>query len=280
LKQHRASVSSYDKIPATSRFYPHAQLNTAIANIRQGWITDARLTIKQVIPLSKASNMELTNRIYLVLGYALLYKEYYRDARQAFRQVELDSQYASKALLGIALTAISQGDFVGGLNALTILKTKQSPDLSADEAYLLIPYVYQRLQQPDSIENSFFESIDHYQKRLLELNNLKGGQFRLEDAELEKQTGDIWINSARFPFSQKYPVYLLKNRHRLQSLSAITTTAKLSSQIKRLLAEYDEVLNQVISEIIESRKRFFTSYLNQSRYGLARHYDESQQGAE
>ena len=110
LKKHRQAVSNFDKIKATSQYYHYAQLNTAIANIRQGWWTDAQVKIRNLIKVYNKSNEdELTNRLYLVLGYALLQREYYRDARDAFRNIGLNSRYTNRALLGIGLTATSQG---------------------------------------------------------------------------------------------------------------------------------------------------------------------------
>ncbi len=280
LEQHRASTESYANIPATSQLYIHAQFNTAIASIRQGWLTEARLTIKQIIPAAPASEAGMINRIYLMLGYALLHKEYYRDARDAFRKVKLDSRYANKALLGIALTAISQGDYVGGLNALEILKNRQSTDLSADEAYLLIPHIYVALQQLDRVADSFLESIDFYQQKLLTLNNLKHLKPRFEEYVLEPDSGDIIFHGRHFPLSRDYPFYLLGNRNDLHYLKRNGTTENLSRQVNQLLIEHDKMLKLVFEDMIETRGKIFTSYINQSRYGLARHYDESQQGAE
>lgn len=278
LKQHRRAIESYASIPESSKYYLHAQINTAIAQLRQGWITDARLILEKIIPVSKNNaDAELTNRIYLLLGYALLNKEYYRDARTAFRRISLDSQYANKALLGIALTAINQGDYVGGLNALDILKQKQGPDLAADEAYVILPYVYDRLQQPNRIADSFLESIDHYQKRIIELDKIKNGELSLADIQLEKNSGDIYLGDKRFEFSQHYPAFLLQNRSSLHYLSRIRPDQALVARIERLLTQHDEVLTEVIFDIIERRKKIYTSYLNQSRYGLARHYDTTQQ---
>lgn len=280
LKQHRRAIEIYASIPESSKYFVHAQLNTAIASIRQGWVTEARLKIRRILPASKASDTEMTNRIYLVLGYALLHKEYYRDARDAFGQIKRDSRYSNKALLGIALTAINQGDYIGGLNILNRLKAKKSRELSADEAYLVLPHIYQRLEQDNSIESSFLESIDHYQMRLLELSELKLFLTKPEDISLDKHSGDIVISDVRLPFSQHYPFYLLKNRNNLHYLSSRETTPETRAGINRLLADYDQTLQRVLTEIIDKRKSLYSSYLNQSRYGLARHYDESQQGAQ
>lgn len=278
LREHRQSVESYANISTTSPYYIHAQLNTALASIRQGWITEARGIIDKIIPLSsQTENRELTNRIYLVLGYALLQKEYFRDARQAFRNVGLGSRYTNKALMGIALTAISQGDYVGGLNSVSVLKKGQANDLTTDEAYLVLPYIYEKLDQKLSISNSFSEAIDYYQKRLLTLDTLKLKPVDFGRLRLEDESGDLLLDGMRFNLSQLYPAYLIKNRRNLVVLASVSRQAKLTMEIEKLIRNYDNLIKEVIFSLIDQRREFITSYLNQSRFGLARYYDNQQE---
>lgn len=278
LREHRQSVESYANVATTSPYYIHAQLNTALASIRQGWITEARGIIDSIIPLSsRTENHELTNRIYLVLGYALLQKEYFRDARQAFRNVGLGSRYTNKALMGISLTAISQGDYVGGLNSVSVLKTGQANDLTTDEAYLLLPYIYEKLDQKLSISSSFSEAIHYYQKRLLALDALKRKPVNFDQLQFESQSDDLLLDGMRFNFSQQYPANLIKNYHNLSILISVSNQSKQTKAIEKLLRKYNAILKEVISSLIDQRRKFITSYLNQSRYGLARYYDSEQE---
>ncbi len=279
MKQHRLSMASYANIPDSSEFYVQAQLNTAIASLRQGWVTEARFTISKVIPVSRDTSPELTDRLNLVLGHALLHKQYYRDAHSAFKQVAQNSRYASKALLGTALTAINQKDYIGGLNVLTTLKSRQENDLSVDEAYLIMPFLYQRLNQPNRTVDSFLDSIDHFQLRLLELNALKSIDQRLDQVRLDRQSGDVLLGKHRFPFSRRYPFYLVTNRQHLSYLSGMDVP-QLKNEIQQLLSEYDETLGLAIADVIDQRRLIYTSYLSQSRYGLARYYDVSKKGGE
>ncbi len=277
LKRHRKSVDSYGHIPPSSPYYVHAQLNTALASIRQDWITEARSIIEKIIPVSRGrKNNKLTNRIYLVLGYALLQKEYFRDARKAFRSIDLNSQYTNRALMGISLTAISQGDYVGGLNAVNRLKQKQGQDLSDDEAFLVLPYIYEKLEQPLNIEASFSESIDHYQARLLQLSRLKRRLPDLDNLQLEEPSGDLVLDNIRFDFNRHYPRYLLVNRRNLYLLANEVSRPDLLARISTLSSQYDQALHAAITTLIEQHIGFITSYLNQSRFGLARYYDNHQ----
>lgn len=274
LKEHRKSVDSYNNIPATSAYYIHAQLNIALASLRQDWITEARSIINKILPVSPGDTKnELINRIYLVLGYALLQKEYFRDARKAFRSISLDSAYTNRALMGISLTAISQGDYVGGLNAINALKQKAGTDLSSDEAYLLVPHIYEKLDQALSIEGSLAESMNHYQSRLLQLSALKKQSRDFDKIQLEQPAGALMLDGIRFNFSQHYPRYLLDNRHNLSQLATEVTTPRLLDRIKTLIEQYDRVLNEAITTLVDQHIKYINSYLNQARYALARHYD-------
>ncbi len=274
LKEHRKSVDSYRNIPPTSPYYIHAQLNIALASLRQGWVTEASSIINKILPdpPGEARN-ELVNRIYLVLGYALLQKEYFRDARKAFRSINLDSRYTNRALMGIALTAISQGDYVGGLNAVNALKQKNESDLSSEEAYLLMPHIYEKLNQPLSIEASLAESIDRYKTRLLQLEAVKIMPRDFDKLQLEQPAGVLLFDDMQFDFTQHYPQYLFDNRQNLKQLAGEVSAPELLSRIRALIDRYDHALNEAIVILVEQHMKYINSYLNQSRYALARHYD-------
>jgi hypothetical protein len=148
LQKHRQALEQYGKIPQSSRYYAAARLNMAVANIRQDWWTDAHIIINDLLnDNGRNHSSALTDRLYTVLGYSLLQQGYFRDSRDAFRNVSLDGKYTNKALLGIALTAAYQEDYIGALNAVKILKDKKSRDLPVDEANLLVPFFYERLKQ-------------------------------------------------------------------------------------------------------------------------------------
>ena len=197
LKNHRESIDSYANISRVSPYFLYAQLNTALANIRQGWLSDARLIFNQILQSKTDEASDLLNRTRLVFAYALLQKEYYRDAREKFRKIEIDSQYFTRAMMGLSLTAISQGDFVGGLKTIKLLKQNGGNDLSSDEAYLVLPYIYQKLEQPLEIVRSFEEAIDHYQNRLLELNLIKKQSIDVNNLAPNTE-GKILLNDFSF----------------------------------------------------------------------------------
>ena len=116
--KHSKAQKEYEKIPVTSQYYHAAQFNIALVNLRQGWWSGAHNIIKALHKQSDIqSNEHSLNRLHITLGYSLLKKGYYRSAKDTFHKVGVDSDYTNQALLGIALTAAQQDDYVGALNA-------------------------------------------------------------------------------------------------------------------------------------------------------------------
>jgi hypothetical protein len=277
LKQHRKAIKSYEKIPVTSSYTAYAQLNTSIAYIRLGWLSEARKKIKSMIENPDSDiDKEITHRLYLILGYALLQREYYRDARTAFRNISLDSRYTSKALLGIALSATNQGDYIGGLTALAKLKQLKTNDLPYDEAFLVLPLLYQKLKQPLSVASTYSEAVDHYTQRLAELEDLASVKLDPDNLHLDAKTGDITIQQLRLEYSQNYPVSFFTNRSSLIKQLKNTPQSKLKKKIQNLLSRYNKTSKTILDNLIQKRQKSLDSYLNQARYGLARHYDNLQ----
>jgi len=276
LKKHRKALVYYNKIKPTSQYFRYAQLNSAIANIRQGWWTDAQIKIKTLLKNSNKENQdELTNRLYLVLGYALLQREYYRDARDAFRNIGLNSQYTNRALLGIGLTATSQGDFIGGLNALTILKDKKTYDLSVDESYLLVPYVYEKLQQEMTVTTSYSEAMNYYQQRIELLDDITVQHLNFSKTKYIKKTMSLVIEKNSFDYGSKYPKSFIENYQHIIDFKAYTSNSKIKRKTQKLISKYDSTYQKIIADLADKRKESLKSYLNQSRYGLARLYDNT-----
>ena len=176
LQKHRTALEQYTKIPPGSRYYVAARLNMAIANIRQDWWTDAHTIINDLLnDKGLASDDELTDRLYIVLGYSLIQQQYYRNSRDAFRNVRLDGKYTNKALLGLALTAAYQEDYVGALNAIKVLKASKTRDLPVDEANLLLPYFYERLKQLSTASAGYIEAIKYYEVRAQDIKAAMSG---------------------------------------------------------------------------------------------------------
>ncbi len=281
LKKHRAAIKVYESIPKTSKYYAYATLNKAVAYIRQDWWTDAHLVINEILQRhpEKVSN-EMANRLFVVLGYSLMRKEYYRNARDTFRHVNLNSQYANRALLGLALTAANQNDFIGAINAVNILNAKMSFDLPSEESYLLLPYIYSKYDQPVTASASFGKAIEHYTQRIEEIkklllninNHLNTGTHSVVNNH------ELIINDYTLDFTRLYPKYFLENYSALEKLANNPNNPnnqKISRKLNKLYSDYQTTLIKMIHELLNQRISHLNSYIDQSRFGLARVYDNS-----
>ena len=277
LKQHRLAIKNYQDIPADSSHQVYAQLNTAIAYIRLGWLSDAQKNINAMTGSPPTiDDKELYNRLNLILGYALLQKEFYRDARSTFKKVPLSSQYASRALLGVALSATNQGDYMSGLKALSQLKQLKTHDLPYDEAYLVLPLLYQKLEQPLSVASTYSDAVDYYQQRVTAVTDLMNKKNNIDDIRFDAQTGDIIINQMQLDFIQQYPASFFQNQEKLKVLASAKAPAGLHKKLQDLQQAYRKTSRQLLNSLLSQRQKFLNSYLNQARYGLARHFDNQQ----
>lgn len=283
-KEHRKAVTVYSKIPETSKYYPAARLNIATAYIRQDWWTDAHINIDKILkPNKKNTNVktdrEMINRLYLVLGYSLLNKEFYRDSREAFRNIEIDSQYFNKALLGIVLTATNQEDYIGALNALNILKIKKDIDLSVDESHLLLPYVYEKLNQNMTASASYSDAQKYYQKRIEDISELKKDiNNNISAKKILASKNHFKINNNVIDYSANLPIVFLENSVRIVKLSTFKnkiSNINIISDLSRLNDRHKKLLSKSFEQLFEKRLSYLDSYMNQSRFGLARLFDNS-----
>lgn len=280
LAKHRKSITIFEKILPSSKYYPAARINMAIANIRQGWWTDGHNLIQEILTTSEKNNQESTlNRLYLTLGYSFLKQEYYRNSRESFRNVSLNSLYTNQALLGIALTAANQKDYVGALNAVRILKNKETSDLPVDESFLLMPYFYEKLQQHTTASTGYSQAVSYYQGRIAGIYNILQSNIQLAEYPIFiKDDVFININNNLINLSSTYPDYFFKNYLMLENYRkyiALPSNNKLNTSLAKLKREYETIIQAMITNRLNQRVEQLNSYMDQSRYGLARLYDNN-----
>ena len=280
LKDHRGSIKFYNAIPVSSKYHAHAVLNIAVAYIRQGWWTDAKIVIEKLLDDHRAKiTDEMTNRLHLVTGYSLLQQGYYRNSRQAFRNIDVKSRYANRALLGIALSASNQEDYVGALNAISILRQKKTLDLSVDEANLLLPYTYEKLSQNLTASKSYSEALSFYQKRVSEIEKLIDSEkSTAKNIKIINDNNSLLIGNNHIDFSRHYPVSFLQNHAELDKLKEHvekSSSDSIKTKFRRLYADHGLMLKNMARNLLNIRVSHLNSYMSQSRFGLARLYDNS-----
>lgn len=275
-KKHRDSLKHYEKISKDSQYFPLSQLNTAIAYIRQDWWTDAHIILKQLLENSKvAENIDLANRLSLILGYSLLNKEYYREARESFRNIDLESQYTSRALLGISLAALNQKDTAGALNALSILNKKTLKELVVEESYLLQAHIYKNLEQYTTANSSYTIAINYYQNRI---DSLIGESYSINKQKIheiiQKKQTNISLENTQLNFLDLYPGYFIKNFSEINNFKDRIKSPELINEANQLYDEYNELFRAMLRQLIDRRITALKSYLSQAHFGIAQLYDK------
>jgi len=278
LARHRNAIDTYQLIPPSSAEYIAARLNLAISNIRQGWWTEGHSIITQVVNSSEAQrNEEAINRFYLTLGYSLIKQQYFRDARSAFRNITIDSQYTNRALLGIGLAAASQEDYNGALSVISALKEKQTYDLPSDESYLLAPYFHEKLSQSAIASAGYFEAVTYYQERIEKIEAIIHANTAPKNY-LSHTGAIIYIGKNPINTSPNVPRFLIDNYLTLDSYRSHVENVNnkaLTIEFEQLNRKYESIITTMVNTALKQRIADLNSYMDQARYGLARLYDSN-----
>jgi len=262
-KRHRDSLKFYQKIGEDSDYAPYARLNEAVAFIRQGWWTDAQLSIDKALAQKKRlkSMGEIKNRLLMVLAYSQFQNSFYRNARENFRQIGLNSIYMERALLGIGLCALAQKDYKGATNAFERLRASGKQSLTVLEANLMMPYTNDHAGKMELASAGYSEAIVYFenQKRRIgaNLNNLTPLDL--------SQYAELAITSP--------PEFITHSADRLFNLNLDNASAPLARSIKQLRIHYKALLADFAAIHLNKSMIQVNSYLSQSQYGLAKLYD-------
>lgn len=268
-KKHRDAMSFYEKIKPDSPHYRLAQLNLATANIRQDWWSDAQLSIQNALKINRSKKDDLDYRLYTVLGYSQIQFGFYRDARESFRNVSLKSSYTNRALLGLGMAALHQEDFIGALTAFNHLREKQDNDISVAESYLLSAFTLRQLGQHEAALSGYQEAIAYYstlnKKQVAALSNLVNRTATSPSIDTIFLRPESRNNK---PLRQLAEKITLVADLLTQPLSNNHVTALTNSKAS-LQKDYLATAQQLLA----AEQEAITSYLSQSKFGLATLYD-------
>jgi len=283
IENHRQSIKSYQKIPSGSPYYLAAQLNIALANIRQGWWSEAHAIINDLLNNKSSMPNEIAlNRLYITLGYSLLKQGYHRNALTAFEFIGLNSRYTNQAMLGIALTNANQKNYLSALNAIRYLKTNAKDDLPSDESYLLMPFFYEKSQQQYTASAGYTQASLYYQRKISQLTELQKSHQELLSYAITNNNGALKTinkpNTIQLDFSSIVADYFFINRQQIIQYSPWLTSLKnpiLNQEYAAITKDYNNLIIAMAKSILQNKVDNLISYMNQAKYGLARVYDNN-----
>jgi len=284
LGQHRDALKVYDVIDPSSHYYPAILTNKAVANLKQGWWTDSQLNIESVIKQStKSKQFALVDRSHLLMGYMQIQHEFYRDARNSFRNVGLKSLYLTRALSGMGLAAMHQKDFVSALKIFTLLNDKTPIDSYVQQTYMLIPYIHEKLGQTRLAEAKYNEASAFYQQKIHQIDNLLNSPLpnteKMEPvlAILKQSDNQKAVSTALDLLTSPISLQLKNDINRLKTLKNILEKNNDDTYINALntqISTYSLLAQQHQKERLLSAKAAYQNYLNQCQFALARLYDD------
>lgn len=187
----------YSRMSRYSEFYPYALHGTASAQLRQGRLSEAVLTLQKITSLSHRGNtalLKLKANARLVLG--LLHLQQGEPHKAALELSEISNLHQDRdlALYGKGIAALNLGDLSAALQAFSDLSASFPTSPYTHEARLASAASYSRSQVIDrSIEEYrqalkiFNQHLDEAQRRLAELAQSQGKdqEFILQDLEAD-----------------------------------------------------------------------------------------------
>jgi len=260
-KQHRQAISTWEKIPEQSSYFPVAQLNVALSNIRLDWWTDAQLAIDRALANLKNDDSELMNRLWLVLGYSQFQNEFYRNARLSFRNVALDSQYKNRALLGLGLCALGQKDFGGAINAFSRLQQTTDSDLSTIESYLMLPYTLEKIGDDENALERYKLALTYFETQKREISTLKNRVTRSATLNLDSEA------------FLSVPEYMKFRYSELTEMLVRTSSREVSDRIVEVRGRLEAEIKELVYQDLDEKQQYIDSYVSQAQYGIAKLYD-------
>ena len=265
--RYRESIEVMDTIPANSPRYAAAQFNIALAEIRNGWWSDGETRIARLAaetPETAEVERSMVDRFYTTMGYSRLERDYYRQARSAFRQVRRDGPYTDRALLGLALAALQQRRYHQALELARLLAASETQSLPVEEAHLVIPYTLDRMRQDEQARVAYEQSIAYFQGRI---TTLEAGGTRAAVAR----------DRLHYDLDPEGHGALHALIDQIDALDRLLGNSQpsLRRDLAGLRARAVAVQQTLLLHAIRERQEQLHSYLSQARYGLAHLLDRA-----
>ncbi len=124
-----SALGAYDDARRIDSLPPYMAYNRAITQMRTGALDDGIDSLRRVgrVDIPSFELAALRDKANLTLGYQLLKQERYDEARDAFRRIRLEGEYANKGLLGYGWalyfgdTDVSTDDVPTAYSSLSLL---------------------------------------------------------------------------------------------------------------------------------------------------------------
>jgi tetratricopeptide (TPR) repeat protein len=176
-----AEISSrFDK---NSRYAPFLLFNLGVALGKQKDYSGAIKTLTKAAEYADDNSDldRLTDRANMAIAYLYSEENKQDDAYNYINQVSTSGVFSNRALLGSGWTAVNNGDYRKALAPLSVLQARSMAIPEVQEAVLLVPHVYEKLELKGRAAEGFISAYDRYNDAL---EQLKHAREILKDADV------------------------------------------------------------------------------------------------
>lgn len=227
----------------------------------------ASLGIAESLNTGKSKEAKsLNDRINLVAGKLYLDAEKYDSAKQFFKKIYLNSESTPAGLYLNGLALLESGDFRAATQTWHSLKTYPVLNQSVAEAYLAIPYAFERSGYISQTLEAYLDASNTFEMELEKIDKidallLKHGAAKvfIEESELEGLewflAKDVIKNTTRAVYYQ----HLMKNEALYDQVSLYTELKMLEKSLEfwsSQLKVFDESLLKKKQSYKKERSRF------------------------
>lgn len=164
LNNNERALNHLNNIQDVAQWGPYSLFNTAITYARLDQPEQAEHYFMRILRLTSDDPLlpVVKERAFLALGKQYLTYERWPEARRAFENIRLQSPVANHALLGLGWAYANSDDPMGALAPWLELRDRHQADPAVQEAYLNVPYVYEKLGALQSALNGYREAEQHF----------------------------------------------------------------------------------------------------------------------
>jgi tetratricopeptide (TPR) repeat protein len=151
LRDFPKSMESLVQVSVKSPWYPFAQYNLALAQMRMKLVSRAAATLRAIcaLPVENEQLRALIDESRMTMGYLYYELGYYRQAYGQFQLVSSTHTHHDAALLAAGWCLVQMGNLTGAITPLTQLLTHHPGTESTEEGLFLLGRCFMKLKRYD-----------------------------------------------------------------------------------------------------------------------------------
>ncbi|MDX1693299.1 MAG: hypothetical protein R3208_06020 [Ketobacteraceae bacterium] len=168
IDQPEQAISLIDAGGNAGKYTPFMAFNKGIALTKLGKVDSAIEALASAAQASgnKGPDKNLPDRSKMAIAYLAAQNEDFSTADRYLNQVKTTGVYSNQALLSFGWLAVNQKQYQKAIPSLTALGERSVAIPEVQEAMLLVPHIYEKLDLPGRAANGFISAYQRYEHAL------------------------------------------------------------------------------------------------------------------